>query len=224
MQTSTINAAGSLTCQHRQASLRGDAFQGTRLAARPAFQATQARRQPLSCRAAAVTDAVTDASPGTDLWNNTYYPTGPDAANVFKPWYIIDAEGQTLGRLATLAAMHIRGKHLPTYTPSVDMGGYVVVINADKVTVTGRKFDDKLYRRVNVGRPGSMKVETFKELQARIPERIIEKAVYGMLPKGRLGKDIRLHLKVFKGAAHPHEAQQPVDITHKINQKPKAGQ
>lgn len=103
---------------------------------------------------------------GADLWNRTYYPTGVDMANVTKPWYIIDAQGQTLGRMATLAAMHIRGKHLPTYTPSVDMGGYVVVINAAQVEVTGRKYDEKLYRRVNVGRPGSMKVETFKELQA----------------------------------------------------------
>lgn len=221
MQTSTINAAGSLACQHRHTSLRGDAFQGTRLVARPAFQAAQQRRQSGVIRAAAATE--TAESLGTDLWNKTYYPTGADAANVIKPWYIIDAEGQTLGRLATLAAMHIRGKHLPTYTPSVDMGGYVIVINAEKVTVSGNKFNDKLYRRVNVGRPGSMKVETFKQLQARIPERIIEKAVYGMLPKGRLGKDIRLHLKVFEGTAHPHEAQAPVDITHKINGKPKAG-
>lgn len=219
MQTINAGCSSGLCPHQQQSSLRGAAFNGTRLVARPAFQAAQSRRQSTVVRAA----AATEESQGTDLWNKTYYPTGPDAANLYKPWYIIDAEGQTLGRLATLAAMHIRGKHLPTYTPSMDMGGYVVVINAEKVQVTGRKFDDKLYRRVNVGRPGSMKVETFKELQARLPERIIEKAVYGMLPKGRLGKDIRLHLKVFKGAEHPHAAQQPVDITSKINIKPKAG-
>ncbi len=87
---------------------------------------------PLVVNAAAVAETEVQ-NLGPDLWNKTYYPTGADASNVFKPWYIIDAEGQTLGRLASLAAFYLRGKHLPTYTPSVDMGGYVVVINADKV-------------------------------------------------------------------------------------------
>ncbi|GBF87502.1 50S ribosomal protein, chloroplastic [Raphidocelis subcapitata] len=172
------------------------------------------------CQAAAAADAP--AFKG-DLLNKSYYPTAADASNAAKRWYIIDAEGQTLGRLATLAATYIRGKHLPTYTPSMDMGAYVVVINADKVAVTGNKANAKTYFRHVNGRPGSYTVETFNELQRRIPERIVEKAVKGMLPKGSLGRDIRLHLKVFKGTAHPHEAQQPVDITKEISVKPKNG-
>jgi ribosomal protein L13 len=110
--------------------------------------------------------------------------------------YIIDAEGQTLGRLASLVARYIRGKNLPTYSPSMDMGSMVIIINAGKVKVGGRKTDDKLYKRHVNGLPGSMKVETFRQLQARVPERIIEKAVWGMLPKGRLGRRIKLNLKV----------------------------
>jgi large subunit ribosomal protein L13 len=158
-----------------------------------------------------------------DLLNRSYYPTGADASNANKRWYIIDAEGQTLGRLATLAATYIRGKHLPTYSPSMDMGAYVVVVNAEKVAVTGNKAAAKTYFRHVNGRPGSYTIETFNQLQARIPERIVEKAVKGMLPKGSLGRDIRLHLKVYKGAAHLHEAQQPVDITKEISLKPKLG-
>lgn len=158
-----------------------------------------------------------------DLLNKTYYPTSADSANVSKRWFIIDAEGKTLGRLACLAANYIRGKNQPTYTPSMDMGAYVVVINAEKVVVTGKKYNNKTYFRHVNGRPGSYKLETFKNLQQRLPERIIEHAVQGMLPKGRLGRDIRLHLKVFKGAKHDHQAQQPVDITKEIDIKPKDG-
>lgn len=154
-----------------------------------------------------------------DLLNPSYYPSRADAANVTKKWYIIDAKGQTLGRLATLAATYVRGKHLPTYTPSMDMGAYVVVINAEQVTVTGNKPEDKLYFRHVNGRPGSWKSETFNQLQRRLPERIIEHAVKGMLPKGRLGRKIRLHLKVYKGDKHPHAAQQPTDITSNIVSK-----
>lgn len=191
------------------------------------------RRGSLTCRAesaAAVAEppqqsvvaaaGVRVSRKGKDLWNDSYYPTGEDAKAVGKPWYIIDAKGQTLGRLATLAAHHIRGKHLPTFTPSMDMGGYVVVINAEQVLVTGNKFNQKLYRRHTTGRPGSMKIETFKDLQSRIPERIIEKAVKGMLTRGRLGNALFRHLKVYKGSSHPHEAQQPIDITDKISKKP----
>lgn len=156
---------------------------------------------------------------GPDAANKTFYPKAEDHLQVNKPWYLVDAEGQTLGRVATLIANHLRGANLPTYTPSVDMGGYVVVINADKVTVTGNKSKDKLYRRHTTGRPGAMKVETFEKLQARIPERIIEKAVKGMLPKGRLGRTLFTHMKVVAGPEHPHEAQQPVDITEQINKK-----
>lgn len=157
---------------------------------------------------------------GADKWNDSYYPTGADAANVHKTWYIIDAEGQTLGRLANLAAFYIRGKNSPAYTPSMDMGAYVIVINADKVAVTGRKETQKLYHRHTVGRPGGWKVETLREVRARVPERIVEKAVKGMLPRGRLGDALFTHLKVFKGAAHPHGAQQPQDITARISKKP----
>ena len=102
---------------------------------------------------------------GVDKWNNTYYPTGSDAANLHKEWYIIDAEGQTLGRLANLAATYLRGKNKVTYTPSMDMGAYVVIINADKVAVTGKKETDKLYYRHTVGRPGSLKIEALRDLR-----------------------------------------------------------
>lgn len=176
---------------------------------------TQQNSQPTAAAEAATTKA--------DLLNTSYYPTAADASNAAKRWYVINAEGQTLGRLAALAATYIRGKHLPTYSPSMDMGAYVVVINADKVIVTGNKANDKTYFRHVNGRPGSWRVETFTQLQQRIPERIIEKAVRGMLPKGRLGRDIRLHLKVYKGAEHPHEAQQPADITREISARPADG-
>jgi large subunit ribosomal protein L13 len=155
-----------------------------------------------------------------DLLNPTYYPTSADAARINKQWFIVDAEGKTLGRLACLVANYIRGKNSPTYTPSFDMGAFVIVINSEKVVVTGKKFDDKTYFRHVNGRPGSYSMESFKHLQARIPERIIEKAVQGMLPKGRLGRDIRLHLKAFKGTNHPHVAQQPIDVTHEISMRP----
>ncbi|KAL0047342.1 hypothetical protein WJX82_001017 [Trebouxia sp. C0006] len=156
---------------------------------------------------------------GPDLWNTTYYPKQHDTVAVHKPWYFIDAEGQTLGRLAVLAACVIRGKDLPSYSPSMDMGGYVIIINADKVTVTGNKFNDKLYRSHPTSKPGTLKVETFRQVNERIPERILEKAIKGMLPKGRLGHRLFTHLKVFKGTKHPHGAQQAVDITGRINQK-----
>mmetsp|Transcript_18802 Transcript_18802/g.52416 ORF Transcript_18802/g.52416 Transcript_18802/m.52416 type:complete len:223 (-) Transcript_18802:65-733(-) len=161
--------------------------------------------------------AATEESLGADTWNKSYYPKGEDIKNVNKQWYIVDAEGQTLGRLATMVATYIRGKNEPTYTPSQDMGNYVIVINAEKVTVTGRKASQKTYFRHNTGRPGSWRLETFEQLQQRIPERIIEKAVWGMLPKGRMGREIFHHLKVFKGSDHPHAAQQPIDITSNIN-------
>jgi len=139
---------------------------------------------------------------------------------VHKPWFIIDAEGQTLGRLSVLAANYIRGKNSVGYTPSMNMGAYVIIINADKVAVTGRKETEKLYHRHTVGRPGGWKVETLRELRARIPERIVEKSIKGMLPKGRLGSALFSHLKVYKGTIHPHEAQRPVDITSQISKKP----
>ncbi|GBG67245.1 hypothetical protein CBR_g88534 [Chara braunii] len=145
---------------------------------------------------------------GPDVWNNTYYPKAEEHINKEKKWFVVDASDMVLGRLASNIAVCIRGKNLPTYTPSIDMGAYVVVVNAEKVKVTGRKNLQKIYRR-HSGRPGGMKEETFQALQQRLPERIIEHAVRGMLPKGRLGRRLFTHLKVYKGAEHPHEAQQP---------------
>lgn len=148
---------------------------------------------------------------GPDIWNQTWYPKAADHVNTDKPWYIVDATDKILGRLASTIAIHMRGKNLATYTPSVDMGAFVIVVNAEKVAVSGKKRTQKLYRR-HSGRPGGMKVETFDQLQQRIPERIIEHAVRGMLPKGRLGRQLFTHLKVYKGPEHPHEAQKPVEL------------
>ncbi|XP_050219572.1 50S ribosomal protein L13, chloroplastic [Mercurialis annua] len=148
---------------------------------------------------------------GPDIWNNTWYPKAADHVNTEKQWYVVDATDKILGRLASTIAIHIRGKNLATYTPSVDMGAFVIVVNAEKVAVSGKKRTQKLYRR-HSGRPGGMTVETFDQLQQRIPERIIEHAVRGMLPKGRLGRALFNHLKVYKGSDHPHEAQMPIDL------------
>ena len=136
----------------------------------------------------------------------------PQAETLEKQWYVIDATGYRVGRLATEIAEIIRGKNKPNFTPHMDTGDFVIVINANKVTVSGNKSNDKLYRR-HSGRPGGMKVETFNELQRRIPERIIEQAVKGMLPKNRLGRQLFNKLKVYPGPEHPHQAQKPVEIT-----------
>lgn len=133
---------------------------------------------------------------------------------------MIDAEGQTLGRVASLAAFYIRGKNNVAYSPSMNMGGYVVIVNAEKVAVTGRKEDNKMYFRHTIGRPGGGKMEALKDLRVRIPERILEKCVKGMLPKGRIASPLFQHLKVYKGTSHPHEAQRPLDITGRISKKP----
>ncbi|RDX98995.1 50S ribosomal protein L13, chloroplastic, partial [Mucuna pruriens] len=148
---------------------------------------------------------------GPDIWNKSWYPKAADHVNTEKTWYVVDAADKVLGRLASTIAIHIRGKNLATYTPSVDMGAFVIVVNAEKVAVSGKKRTQKLYRR-HSGRPGGMTVETFAQLQNRIPERIIEHAVRGMLPKGRLGRRLFTHLKVYKGPDHPHAAQKPIDL------------
>jgi large subunit ribosomal protein L13 len=135
--------------------------------------------------------------------NRSYLPTNPD-----HQWYVVDAEGQRLGRLAVAIAMVLRGKNKPTYTPHLDTGDFVIVINAEKVAVTGKKSSQKIYRR-HSGRPGGMKEETFDKLIKRVPERIIEKAVKGMLPKNTLGRQLFTKLNVYAGAVHPHAAQQP---------------
>ena len=137
--------------------------------------------------------------------NKTSQPS-PDSLD--RQWYVVDAEDQTLGRLASEVARVLRGKNKPTYTPHLDTGDFVVVINAEKVRVSGTKSTDKLYRR-HSGRPGGMKTETFAHLQARLPERIIETAVKGMLPHNALGRQLFRKLKVYKGADHPHAAQRP---------------
>ena len=132
----------------------------------------------------------------------------PSIDSIDRQWYLVDAENQTLGRLATEVASVLRGKNKATYTPHLDTGDFVVVVNADKVKVSGSKPEQKLYRR-HSGRPGGMKVETFAHLQERLPERIVEKAIKGMLPHNALGRQMYRKLKVYKGAEHPHSAQQP---------------
>lgn len=140
--------------------------------------------------------------------NKTYLPP---VATIEREWYIVDATDKRLGRLASEIAMILRGKNKPEYTPHMDIGGFVVVVNAEKVAVTGKKRTQKLYRR-HSGRPGGMKTETFAKLIDRIPERIIERAVKGMLPKNSLGKQLFTKLKVYAGPDHPHSAQKPTEI------------
>ncbi|ADO77780.1 50S ribosomal protein L13 [Halanaerobium praevalens] len=127
---------------------------------------------------------------------------------VDRNWYVVDAAGKTLGRLASEIAQYIRGKHKPTFTPHVDMGDYVVVINAEKVKLTGKKWDDKKhYSHTNY--PGGIKEVTYRELRDKDPEFIIEKAVKGMLPHNKLGRQMIKKLKVYSGSNHPHQAQEP---------------
>ncbi|BAS67225.1 50S ribosomal protein L13 [Bathymodiolus septemdierum thioautotrophic gill symbiont] len=130
------------------------------------------------------------------------------AHEVKRDWLLIDADGKTLGRLATQVASRLRGKHKPEFTPHTDTGDYIVIINAEKVTVTGNKFDDKTYYH-HTGYVGNLKSIKFKDLQAKKPEEIINKAVRGMLPKGPLGRDMFRKMKVFVGSEHTHGAQQP---------------
>jgi len=130
------------------------------------------------------------------------------AQDVRRSWFIVDAEGKTLGRLATEVARRLRGKHKPEYTPHVDTGDYIVVINAAKVHVTGAKTTDKIYWH-HTGYPGGIKGISFEHLRDSYPERIIERAVKGMLPRGPLGRDMLRKLKVYAGNEHPHSAQQP---------------
>lgn len=127
---------------------------------------------------------------------------------VTRDWFVVDADGKTLGRIATEIATRLRGKHKPEYTPHVDTGDYIIVINAEKVTVTGNKAKGKTYYS-HSGFPGGIKQISFEKLQAHKPEMIIEKAVKGMLPKGPLGRAMFRKLKVYAGAEHNHAAQQP---------------
>lgn len=129
-------------------------------------------------------------------------------AEVQRDWFVVDAEGKTLGRLATEVAARLRGKHKPSYTPHVDTGDYIIVVNAEKVQVTGAKFTDKMYHH-HTGFIGNLKSISFDKLQAKAPERIIENAVKGMLPKNPLGRQMYRKLKVYAGPNHDHAAQQP---------------
>lgn len=129
-------------------------------------------------------------------------------SEVTRKWYVIDANNQTLGRLASQVAAILKGKHKPTFTPHVDTGDHVIVINAEKVRLTGKKLQDKKYYR-HSGYPGGVKEITAGELLKRHPERVIRKAVWGMLPHNRLGRKMIKKLKVYAGEEHPHAAQQP---------------
>ena len=129
-------------------------------------------------------------------------------AEVKRDWFVVDAEGKTLGRLATEIALRLRGKHKAEYTPHVDTGDYIIVVNAEKITVTGNKAKGKIYYH-HTGFIGGIKAISFEKLIERAPERVIEKAVKGMLPKGPLGRAMYRKLKVYAGTEHQHSAQQP---------------
>lgn len=130
------------------------------------------------------------------------------AHEVKRDWHLVDADGKTLGRLATEVARRLRGKHKPEFTPHVDTGDYVVIINAEKVAVTGNKAQNKMYHH-HTGYIGNLKSINFAKLQAQHPERIIENAVKGMMPKNPLGRAMYKKLKIYSGSEHPHAAQQP---------------
>lgn len=134
------------------------------------------------------------------------------AADIDKKWVVIDAAGLVVGRLATIIAMHLKGKHLPTYTPHMDCGDNIIVVNAEKVVLTGRKLDQKVYYH-HTGYPGGIKERSAKAIMTgKFPERILEKAVERMLARGPLGRKLMGNLRVYKGPTHPHEAQQPVKL------------
>ena len=139
---------------------------------------------------------------------NTLIPSGK---NLERNWVVLDADGAVLGRLATKVAMLLMGKHKPTYTPFLDTGDHVVIVNADKVRLTGRKEEDKLYR-THSGYPGGLKEVQARKMRQRRPERMLELAVAGMLPKSKLGKQMYRKLNVYAGPKHPHQAQRPVDM------------
>ena len=132
----------------------------------------------------------------------------PKPDEIRREWVVMDASDKVLGRFATEVARLLRGKHKPEFTPFLDTGDFVVVVNADRVRLTGNKLEDKKYYR-HSGRPGSLKVETAKERMEKYPERVIQAAVWGMLPKNRLGRKLLRKLKVYCGPDHPHQAQQP---------------
>ena len=140
---------------------------------------------------------------------STYMPKKGD---ITRNWYVLDAAGKTLGSVAAEAAVLLRGKHKPTFTPNADCGDHVIVINAEKVEVTGKKRKEKIYKR-HTGYPGGLREITFEKLQAQKPEEIIRHAVKGMMPKGKLGRQMFKKLKVYAGPEHPHTAQKPEEWT-----------
>lgn len=143
---------------------------------------------------------------------NSFKTVSANANTIVREWYVVDAENQVVGRLASQIASILRGKHKPSYTPHVDCGDYVVVINADKVRFTGNKELAKEYDRYS-GYPGGRRTRTAAEVRQRHPERIVETAVKGMMPKGPLGRQMLKKLKVYAGSEHPHEAQQPQELS-----------
>jgi large subunit ribosomal protein L13 len=138
---------------------------------------------------------------------STYFPKG----EIARKWYVIDASGQTLGRLATRVARILAGKNNPRYTPFLDTGDHVVVVNAEKIKLTGLKAESKVYRRYT-GYPGGLREEEYVKLLNRKPEAIVQQAILGMLPKSKLGRAMGKKLKVYRGDKHPHQAQQPVAV------------
>ncbi|MEL0110078.1 MAG: 50S ribosomal protein L13 [Schleiferiaceae bacterium] len=141
----------------------------------------------------------------------SYKTVSANAATVDKNWVVVDAEGQTLGRLASKVALLLRGKRKPNYTPHVDCGDNVIILNADKVVLTGNKMADKTYVW-HTGYPGGQRTTNPEQMMAKFPERVVEKAVKGMLPKNRLGAQLFRNLHVYAGGEHKHEAQQPTAI------------
>jgi large subunit ribosomal protein L13 len=135
----------------------------------------------------------------------------PSAHEIARKWFVVDASGKTLGRLATETANVLSGKNNPRYTPFMDMGDHVVVVNAEKIRLTGLKTQQKVYRRYT-GFPGGLREESFVRLIARRPEKVVEEAVRGMLPKTKLGRQMATKLKVYRGPDHPHQAQQPAPL------------
>ncbi len=145
------------------------------------------------------------------------------ASEIQRRWYVVDASGQILGRLATQIARVLRGKHKPIYSPHLDTGDYVIVVNAEKIRVTGRKLDQKVYYR-HSGYPGGQKMETLRQALQRHPERVIIHAVRGMLPKKALGRQMLKKLKVYAGPHHPHAAQQPEPLPLPTERREGGGQ
>jgi large subunit ribosomal protein L13 len=135
----------------------------------------------------------------------------PAKGEIARQWHVVDAEGQVLGRMASKAAMFLMGKHKPSYTPFLDTGDHVIVINAEKIRLTGRKDDQKLYRR-HTGYPGGLIEVGARKMRATRPTKMIEQAIAGMLPKTKMGKQMYRKLKVYAGSKHPHQAQKPVEL------------